>query len=185
MIEWLKNLFGKTEQLKTEVQMAEKPTEYLDMAEMITRLKLHEGCSLTPYKCPAGKLTIGIGHNVEDNPLTAEELRVVGDWKHGITREAAHYLCRNDIERCIKELKKNLKWFEKLDKERKYALIDLCFNLGIRTLLTFKKTLASIAGGNYRTAAEQLLQSKYAKQVGKRAKRIAILIETGRWEICL
>ena len=178
MIEWLKKLFGKTEQQEVEMDM-------LDMTEMITRLKLHEGCSLTPYKCPAGKLTIGIGHNVEDNPLTAEELRVVGDWKHGITREAAHYLCRNDIERCIADLKKNLKWFEGLDKERKYALIDLCFNLGINKLLTFKKTLASIACGNYRTAAEQLLQSKYASQVGKRAKRIAILIETGRWEICL
>lgn len=178
MIEWLKKLFGKTEQLEVDMEM-------LDMAEMITRLKLHEGCSLTPYKCPAGKLTIGIGRNVDDNPLTAEELRVVGDWKHGITREAAHYLCRNDIEHCIADLKKNLKWFDGLDKERKYALIDLCFNMGIRTLLTFKKTLASIAGGNYRTAAEQLLQSKYASQVGKRAKRIAILIETGRWEICL
>lgn len=178
MIEWLKKLFGKTEKMEAKMEM-------LDMAEMITRLKMHEGCSLKPYKCPAGKLTIGIGRNVEDNPLTAEELRVVGDWKHGITREAAHYLCRNDIERCIADLKKNLKWFDGLDKERKYALIDLCFNMGIRTLLTFKKTLASIAGGNYRTAAEQLLQSKYASQVGKRAKRIAKLIETGRWEICL
>ena len=178
MIEWLKNLFGKTEQQEVEMDM-------LDMAEMITRLKMHEGCSLKPYKCPAGKLTIGIGRNVEDNPLTAEELRVVGDWKHGITREAAHYLCRNDIERCIADLKKHLKWFDGLDKERKYAMIDLCFNMGINKLLTFKKTLASIACGNYRKAAEQLLQSKYASQVGKRAKRIAILIETGRWEICL
>lgn len=155
----------------------------LDMAEMITRIKLHEGCSLKPYKCPAGKLTIGIGRNTEDNPFTVEELRVVGDWKNGITREAAHYLCKNDIERCIIELKKHLKFFDELDNERKYALIDLCFNLGINKLLTFKKTLASIACGNYRTAAEQLLQSKYASQVGKRAKRIAILIETGRWEI--
>lgn len=176
MWNWLINIFKKP-QKKGETKM-----DMLDMPEMITRLKLHEGCSLTPYKCPAGKLTIGIGRNTEDNPFTAEELRVVGDWKHGITREAAHYLCRNDIERCIADLKKNLKWFDGLDKERKYALIDLCFNMGIRTLLTFKKTLASIACGNYRTAAEQLLQSKYASQVGKRAQRIAKLIETGRWE---
>lgn len=178
MIKWLKKLFGKTEQQEVEMEM-------LDMPEMITRLKLHEGCSLKPYKCPAGKLTIGIGRNTEDNPFTADELKAIGDWKHGITREAAHYLCRNDIERCVADLKKNLKWFEGLDKERKYALIDLCFNMGINKLLTFKKTLASIACGNYRTAAEQLLQSKYASQVGKRAKRIAKLIETGRWEICL
>lgn len=181
MIEWLKKLFGKTEQVKEGVrEMAD--VEMLDMAEMITRLKMHEGCSLKPYKCPAGKLTIGIGRNTEDNPFTKEELARIGDWKNGITREHAYWLCQNDIERCIKELRNNLVWFEKLDAERKYALIDMCFNMGIRTLLTFKKTLASIACGNYKTAAEQLLQSKYASQVGKRAKRIAMLIETGRWE---
>lgn len=186
MWNWINSIFKKPEKRgETKMAEAEKPIDYLDMAEMITRLKLHEGCSLKPYKCPAGKLTIGIGRNTEDNPFTADELKAVGDWKHGITREAAHMLCRNDIERCIKELKKNLKWFEKLDKERKYALIDLCFNLGVRSLMMFKKTLASIGYGNYKTAAEQLLQSKYAKQVGKRALRIAKLIETGRWEICL
>ncbi len=184
MIKWLSKLFGKSEQVKEEVrEMAD--VEMLDMSEMITRLKMHEGCSLKPYKCPAGKLTIGIGRNVEGNPFTAEELIAVGDWKHGITREAAHMLCRNDINRCIGECKKSIPFFNKLDKERKYALIDLDFNMGLRTLLTFKKTLASIGYGNYKTAAEQLLQSKYASQVGKRAKRIAILIETGRWEICL
>ena len=184
MIRWISKLFGKPEQVKEEVrEMAD--VEMLDMAEMITRLKMHEGCSLKPYKCPAGKLTIGIGRNVEGNPFTTEELIAVGDWKHGITRETAHMLCRNDINRCIRECKKNIPFFNKLDKERKYALIDLCFNMGIRTLLTFKKTLANIGYGNYKTAAEQLLQSKYAKQVGKRAVRIAKLIETGRWEICL
>ena len=76
MIEWLKKLFGKTEKLEVEMDM-------LDMAEMINRLILHEKCVLHPYKCPAGKLTIGIGRNTEDNPFTAEELRVVGDWKQG------------------------------------------------------------------------------------------------------
>ena len=96
MIEWLKKLFGKTEQVKEGVrEMAD--VEMLDMAEMINRLILHEKCVLHPYKCPAGKLTIGIGRNVEGNPFTAEELIAVGDWKHGITREAAHMLCRNDI----------------------------------------------------------------------------------------
>lgn len=176
MIEWLKKLFGKTEQQEVEMDM-------LDMAEMITRLKMHEGCSLKPYKCPAGKLTIGIGRNVEDNPLTAEELRVIGDWKHGITREAAHYLCRNDIERCIADLQKHLKFFDGLDKERKYALIDLCFQLGINGLLKFKRTLGSIAVGNYNLASEQLLESKYASQVPTRSKRISKLIKNGKWEI--
>ena len=173
MLNWIVNLFKKKEKV-----------EMLDMPEMLNRLIIHEGLVLKPYICPAGKLTIGIGRNVEDNPLTVEERRVVGDdWKHGITKEQAYYLCRNDINKCISELKKNLPWFENLDRERKYALIDMCFQLGIRGLLKFKRTLGSIAKGNYELAAEQVLESKYARvDSPERAKRISILIKTGRWE---
>lgn len=154
----------------------------LEMSEMINRLIFHEGLRLKPYICPAGKLTIGIGRNTEENPFTKEELARIGNWKNGITREQAYWLCQNDIERCIKELRNNLIWFEKLDAERKYALIDLCFQLGIIGLLKFKRTLGSIAVGNYELAAEQVLESKYAKQTPDRAKRISNLIKTGRWE---
>lgn len=153
----------------------------LEMSEMINRLIFHEGLRLKPYICPAGKLTIGIGRNTEENPFTKEELARIGNWKNGITREQAYWLCQNDIERCIKELRNNLIWFEKLDAERKYALVDMCFQLGIIGLLKFKRTLGSIAKGNYELAAEQVLESKYAKQTPDRAKRISNLIKTGRW----
>ena len=55
----------------------------LTNAEIVNRLEFHEGLRLEPYRCTRGKLTIGIGRNTEDNPFTAEELRVVGDWKQG------------------------------------------------------------------------------------------------------
>lgn len=64
------------------------------------RLEFHEGCRLMPYRCPAGKLTIGIGRCIDTNPFTKEELQAVGDWKHGITKNAALMLLRNDIDRC-------------------------------------------------------------------------------------
>ena len=153
----------------------------LEMSEMINRLIFHEGLRLKPYICPAGKLTIGIGRNTEENPFTKEELARIGNWKNGITREQAYWLCQNDIERCVKELRNNLIWFENLDAERKYALIDMCFQLGIIGLLKFKRTLGSIAVGYYELAAEQVLESKYAKQTPDRAKRISNLIKTGRW----
>lgn len=154
----------------------------LECSEMINRLILHESCVLHPYICPMGYKTIGIGRNIDTNPFTAEELRVVGDWEHGITREAAYYLCRNDIAKCERDVKKHIPFFDALDNERQYALIDLCFNMGWHKLLQFKKMLGALGAGNYKTAAEELLNSKYAEQVGKRAKRIAKLIETGRWE---
>lgn len=156
----------------------------LPTAEIINRLILHEGLRLKPYYCTAGRQTIGIGRNLDDNPLNTEEKRVCGDWEHGITREMAYYLCRNDIDRCVKECKNNIPFYEVLDSERQYALLDMCFNLGIKRLLGFKKMLAALGVGNWEEASRQCLDSKYARDVGIRAKRIAEVFRIGvfkRW----
>lgn len=153
-----------------------------DIGWVCKRLIYHEGIRLMPYICPAGKWTIGVGRNFIDNPLTPEELRACPDYKHGITYNGAMFLLRNDIHRCYKELKENYKWFSSLDKERQYALIDMCFQLGLKGLQGFKKMLLAFARGNYELAAYHCLDSKYAKRdTPQRAKRIAYLIKTGKW----
>lgn len=153
----------------------------LDLYTISQRLQIHEGLRLKPYFCTRGKQTIGVGRCLDTNPLTKEEERVVGDWRHGITKGAAVYLLHNDIRRIVKECKKKIKFFADLDDERQYALIDMAFNLGISGLLQFKKMLAALACGNYKTAAAECLASKYAKDVGIRAKRIARTIESGKF----
>lgn len=151
--------------------------------EIIQRLVFHEGCKLMPYRCSRGYLTIGVGRNLETNPLTNEELKVCGDYKHGITKNAAFYLLRNDIDRVITECKRLPMWVQ-LDNERQYALLDMCFQLGIGGLMGFKKMLSALGVGNYKEAAEHCLDSKYARSdTPGRAKRIAKTIETGRFEI--
>lgn len=155
----------------------------IDTNEMIQRFVLHEGCVLEPYRCPAGYLTIGVGRNLETNPLTAEEQKVCGDWRHGITKNAAFYLLRNDIEKVKKECQKNIPFFNTLDEERKYALLDMCFNLGIKRLMKFKNMLSAMGVGDWDKASDECLNSNYAKQTGKRARRIANTIKTGRFEV--
>ncbi|MBQ8678067.1 MAG: glycoside hydrolase family protein [Alphaproteobacteria bacterium] len=155
----------------------------LDMAEIEKRLEFHEGLRLQPYFCTRGKQTIGVGRCLDTNPLTVQERRVCGDWHHGISRQAAFYLLRNDIKRCVKELKSGIPFFEALDDERQYALIDMCFQLGIRGLLIFRRMIAALGVGNYKEAARQCLDSAYAKQTPARAARIAKCIEAGRFEI--
>ncbi|MBQ7659415.1 MAG: glycoside hydrolase family protein [Alphaproteobacteria bacterium] len=149
--------------------------------EIQKRLLLHEGAVDHIYTCPAGYKTIGIGRNLETNPLTAKEKEVVGDISHGITLDKALYLLRNDVKRCEKELSDNISWFYQLDDERQYALLDMCFNMGIKKLLGFKRMLGAMFIGDFRGAAKECLMSKYARDVGKRAKRIATLIETEIW----
>jgi len=146
------------------------------------RLMFHEGCVDHVYTCPAGFKTIGIGRNLQTNPLTAKEKEVVKDLNK-ISVEQALFLLRNDVKRCVKELSSNISFFYQLDDERQYALLDMCFNMGIKRLLGFKRMLNAMLIGDYRGAAKECLMSKYAKDVGKRAQRIARLIETGFWVI--
>ncbi|MBR1604629.1 MAG: glycoside hydrolase family protein [Alphaproteobacteria bacterium] len=155
----------------------------LEINELMTRFILHEGCKLMPYKCPAGYWTIGVGRNLETNPPTSEELKIIGDYEHGITKNAALFLLRHDIERVEKECKKNIPFFSALDDERQYALLDMAFNLGIKGLLKFRRMLKAMREEDWEKAAFECLNSMYAKQTGKRAKRIANTIKTGRFEI--
>lgn len=151
----------------------------IEMHEAIERLIVHEGLKKKPYKCPAGYLTIGVGRNVETNPITEEEKKVIGDWEHVITENGAKYLLKNDIIKAHKNCKKFIECYKELDDERQYALLDMCFNLGIIGLLKFRKMLYAMSIGDYKGAAKECLNSKYAKEVGKRAIRIAKTIEKG------
>ncbi len=153
-----------------------------DLNKWCERLIEHEGMRLMPYRCPAGKLTIGVGHCLETNPLTPEEARALGDYMHGITENAAKMLLRNDIMRSYEALKRLVKNFEELDEERQYALLDMCFQLGAKGLKKFKYMLKAIEQGNFDMAAFECLTSKYAQQTPKRAKRIAGAIKTGKWQ---
>ena len=155
----------------------------IEIRKASERLSMHEGMRLQPYFCTKGKQTIGVGRNLDDNPITPEEEKVIGDWRHGITKEAAFFLLRHDINRVVAECEKHIPFWKKLDDERQYALMDMAFNMGIKRLLGFKNMMAFLGVGNYRQAAVECLASQYAKEVGRRAQRIAKTIETGRFEI--
>lgn len=131
-----------------------------------TMLVEDEGFRAKPYRCTAGKLTIGVGRNLEDR---------------GITKEEALYLLDNDIKACFKELTAALPWFAELDEVRQMVLINMAFNLGLHGLLKFKNTLSLIATGQYKKASVEMLDSLWAKQVGRRALRLSKMLETGQY----
>lgn len=135
------------------------------MKNLLEMLARHEGLRLKPYKCTANKLTIGYGRNLDDM---------------GITEAEAMFLLQNDVERCYKELSV-FSWFTDLDQVRQEALIDMCLNLGLPTFLGFRKTLKYVAEGKWSTAAKEMLDSKWARQVGDRAKELAYMVETGQY----
>lgn len=164
-----------------------KPT--IDDATIIQRLMYNEECRNKAYYDTKHKLTIGIGRNLDDNPLTEEEIAYIGHNCRGkcITNEQAVYLCRNNIKQVMADLDRELPWWRDLCVDRQFVMIDLCFNMGIgkkgknQGLLSFKNTLPLIAQGYYEKAAENLLHSKYAKEVGKRAERNAYCLKYGTY----
>ena len=135
-------------------------------AEHIARetLPRHEAISLYPYRCPVGKLTIGCGRNIDDL---------------GISRDEALYMLDNDIRRVRLELEKAVPSYLALSDRRQAALIDMCFNLGLSRFLRFKKFLAAIEARDYAEAAAEMLASRWAEQVGKRAVTLAKMIKEG------
>lgn len=136
---------------------------YEKMAKLIRR---REGLSFQPYRCSSGKLTIGYGHNLD---------------ARGISLEVAELLLRQDMEIALKQVKNTFPWWEKLTDARLFVLVDMVYNMGLSALCGFKKMLAAIDGGDYETAANEILNSRYARQVGIRAHENAAMIKSGEW----
>lgn len=181
--EYIKGFFGdNVKKSHNDKENEEIPEKMLTDEVIYNRLIRNEGISFKPYKCPAGYLTIGVGRNLELNPLTKEEKEVIGDVMSGITKDQAFMLLRHDVDGVRRDLDQHFPFWKELNDDRQFVMIDLCFNMGINKLLDFKNTMRFLAQGNYERAADNLLLSKYAKQVKSRAERNANCIRTGKYE---
>lgn len=150
----------------------------MNIAKLKEELTLEEGERLIAYHDSKGILTCGIGHNCIARPV--EGVLAVGD---RITPEKEHELFIADCDDAIKELDDHLPWWAQLDDVRQNVLLDMCFNMGIKTLLTFHNTLAAIEEGDWELAVIGMRGSKWAHQVGKRAVRLENMMATGAWQL--
>ena len=128
--------------------------KHFDRELIRKRLIDFEGLVLKSYTCPTGYTSVGVGRNLETN---------------GITEEEAMYLLNNDISTVIKKLDKHWIAWRKFPIAAQYVCIDLVFNMGINTFMSFRKTRAYMEMGDFEKAGIELLNSKYAEQVGRRA----------------
>lgn len=135
---------------------------------LIKQLKRHEGYRQHPYMCTAGKLTIGIGRNLEDK---------------GISTMEADYLLANDVQDARSDLNGLISHGArtKMGKTREAVLINMLFNIGRHRLTGFVKMLLAVEAGDYEKAAVEMLDSKWATQVGKRAVELSAQMRTGEW----
>ena len=129
----------------------------------IPQIKHDEGLRLKPYRDTVGKLTVGYGRNLDDVGLRTDE---------------AELMLRNDVAEVVRELAQ-IRTFRDLDDPRQAVLINMAFNLGMPTLRRFRNMWSALANGGYSQAAAEMLNSRWAQQVGQRARYLAEQMRTG------
>lgn len=136
------------------------------MQDLRSLLRHHEGVRAKPYRCTAGKTTIGVGRNLDDLGLSPDEI---------------DYLFENDLRRVELELLRAFPWAKSLDAVRYAVMVDMLFNLGLRRLQNFRKFLAAMEKNDWKTASIEMMDSLWAKQVKRRATRLRDMVLTGQW----
>ncbi len=131
---------------------------------LIKQLKEHEGLKLKPYKCTEGYVTIGYGRNLETN---------------GISELEAELMLVRDIQESIKFLDQLFPWWKRLSEQRKNVIVDMHFNMGSTKLIEFHKMIDAIVNEDFWAASSEMLNSKWAKQVGARALKLSAMMRQG------
>lgn len=135
----------------------------MDEAKLKADLNRDEGRRLKPYLDSVGVQTIGVGRNLADV---------------GISDAEADFLLANDVERVKADLDRTLPGWRGMPEPVARGLANMAFNLGITRLLRFTKMVEAIKAGDYARAANEAMDSTWARQVGARATRIADLFRS-------
>ncbi|PZR37172.1 glycoside hydrolase family protein [Caulobacter segnis] len=152
------------------------------------QLELHEGFRSRPYRCPAGKLTIGIGRNLDDVGIRPAETVKLGLTKTsviaaGVSRAQALGLLAYDLAEARATLDVLVPNWRTIDPVRRKVLEDMAFNMGHATLAQFKNTLAAVSRRDFDAAAVGMRKSAWYRQVGgepgQRGARLVRMMLTG------
>ena len=133
---------------------------------LLADLKRDEGFRSRPYRDSEGLLTIGYGTLIEE----------------GITEDEAATLLASRLADIVAELERRRPLGREVPAPVARGLCNMAYNLGVPRLLGFERMWAALAAADYEAAAAEALDSKWARQVGARATRVAALIREGaRW----
>tara|TARA_R110000850_G_scaffold211434_1_gene337267 strand:- start:62 stop:547 length:486 start_codon:yes stop_codon:yes gene_type:complete len=153
---------------------------------LIKQLTIHEGIILNVYKDSLGIDTIGIGRNLKDRGISKFELGILNKtieevYENGITEKDAHFLLKNDIAIVEKELLKVKPITNDIGVIRQLVLMDMAFNMGVPRLCKFINMWAALEQHDYYKAAEEMLDSRWARQVKTRAIKLANSMQHGTY----
>lgn len=136
----------------------------MDRNSLMRQLNVDEDRRKLPYLDTKGKTTIGVGRNLTDRGLSDLEI---------------DFLLGNDLDMVESQLDFAMPWWRGMNDARQNVLANMCFNLGLKRLQEFRKTLKLMQQGAYTLAADEMMDSNWARQVGARAVRLAKVMREG------
>ena len=146
----------------------------MDRATLMNELIMDEGYKDEVYLDHLGYPTFGVGHLILET-----------DEEHGaevgtpVSEERVKECLNHDIDIVCTELDKNLSWWSELDNVRQRVMANMCFNLGYPRFSKFKKFLTAMHKQDFETASIEMMDSKWATQVGARAERLQFKVLNG------
>jgi lysozyme len=135
-----------------------------------------------PDDAVVGKRTIGYGFNVTDGDRHLLETVIGGQYRGQITQPQATRLLEVVLRDTEERLRTKLPWlaFVADTQPVRYAvLLNMAYNMGVTKLLRFKTTLELVKTGHYTTAASAMLDSLWAKQLGRRPRVLSDMMAVG------
>jgi lysozyme len=157
----------------------------LDRAKLRAQLIKHEGKKAKVYKDTEGNPTVGVGFNlnragakakIEALGLNFEQVKA---GKQELSEKQISKLLEDDID-AAKDCKAVFPKFADLSDVRQRVLADMMFNVGKGKFEGFKKMIAAVKAGNFATAADEMKDSKWYGQVGRRGKTLEAMMRSGK-----
>ena len=132
-----------------------------DFKALIERLKVNEGFRSSVYQCSLGFDTIGYGFAIKDLELTEKE---------------AEYLLANRVSQKHLHLLDNLDWYSDMPPEVQGVILEMVYQLGFSGFKKFKKAISNMKSKDWKGAATEMLDSRWAKQTPNRANQLADIV---------
>lgn len=146
----------------------------MNRAALIDRIIAHEGDRDAPYDDFTGA-DLHPGHILQGNVTIGAGINLSA----GLSVTERNFLLNNRLNEAIMDLDRNVSWWTELDEIRREVLAEMCYNMGWPKLAGFVKFLAALRRRDFQLAANEMLTSTWAVQVGKRAADLANLMRNG------
>ena len=134
--------------------------------ELVEHVRRSEGLRLSAYQDTGGVWTIGYGTNLQTLQIDVE---------------TAERWLQERLDAALKQAR-GYSWFSALSRPRQNVVVDMIYNLGASRFNGFRKMHAALARNDFKDAAREMLDSKWATQVKGRAVKLARIMETGVWQ---